>query len=110
MYERFVFYKREQIEGESVEYFVKELKKLVKNCVFANQTDIMIRDRIVLGVKDIELQEKLLNIKELDPVKAIEVAKNNEITKQQVKEVQKENFVSKNVELLKTRRPKKYEV
>lgn len=91
VYERFVFYRRNQHENESVEHFVKELKTLAKTCGFGDQTETMVRDRIVLGVRDKELQEKMLSIKDLDMNKAIKMAKGREITKIQVKEVQEQD-------------------
>ena len=85
--ERFRFYTREQYESENVDHFIQDLKKHVKTCEFKEQEDNMIRwNRIVFGVNDKALQEKLLNIPELNLEKAVEVAKNSEIVKEQLKE------------------------
>ncbi|XP_035234278.1 uncharacterized protein LOC118206119 [Stegodyphus dumicola] len=53
--ERFLFNKRKQEEGELFDCFVTDLKKLVKSCEFGEQSDSVIRDRIVLGVSDASL-------------------------------------------------------
>ena len=52
IYERFLFYKRIQEPNESVDNFVKELKKLAQSCEFTDEQD-MIRDRLVLGIADL---------------------------------------------------------
>lgn len=87
VYERFVFYNRKQEEGETFDHFATDLKKLVKSCEF-HETDSMVRDRIVFGIRSKALQEKLLQMDKLDLEKATKVCRANEIASAQVKEVQ----------------------
>ncbi|XP_039279974.1 uncharacterized protein LOC111053806 isoform X1 [Nilaparvata lugens] len=88
IYERFLFYKRIQGKTEPIHIFIEDLKKLVKTCNFGDQSEKMIRDRIVLGVHRSEVQEKLSNIPDLTLDKAAEICKTFEVTKQQVKNIQ----------------------
>ena len=60
VYERLVFNQRNQKEGERVDNFVSELKRLSLACEFGELRDSLIRDRIVGGVLSVELREELL--------------------------------------------------
>lgn len=95
VYERFIFYNRKQAENEPFDNFLTDISNLVKNCEFNEQpadtasiSDTMLRDRIVLGHSDRGLQEKLLQIENLDLKKAIEVCRIHEVAKSQNKELQ----------------------
>ena len=63
IFERAKFNHRKQEEGESVETFITALYALAEHCGYGNQHDEMIRDRIVVGILDCKLSEKL----QLDP-------------------------------------------
>lgn len=56
VYERFVFYKRNQAHGEPFDIFLMDIKRLVKSCNFGDNEEEMLRDRIVLGVNDNNIQ------------------------------------------------------
>ena len=92
VYERFLFYSRKQEENELFDHFLTDLKKLSKTCEFGDSdiVDSMIRDRVVLGIRSRELQERLLHVDNLNLNKAIELCRSNEVTKAHVKEVQGE--------------------
>lgn len=63
IYERYCFNKRDKLSTESVDCFVAELKTLAKTCNFCDcLRDSLIRDRIVLGIKDEQTTKKLLRI------------------------------------------------
>ena len=47
-YERFIFNSRNQQEGETVEKYIAELRRLSKSCNFENLEDSLIRDRVVM--------------------------------------------------------------
>ena len=61
IFERARFNRRSQLEGESVEQFITTLYKLADSCDFrdAAMRDEMIRDRIVVGIRDSALSERL---------------------------------------------------
>ena len=58
--QRFRFYKRDRRDGEPISEFVAELRHLSNGCEFADTLDKMLRDRLVLGVNDEALQQRLL--------------------------------------------------
>lgn len=60
IYERLVFNQRSQKEGERIDNFVSDLKRLALTCEFGDLKDSLIRDRIVGGVMSDELRGELL--------------------------------------------------
>ncbi|XP_030755156.1 uncharacterized protein K02A2.6-like [Sitophilus oryzae] len=90
IYERYMFFSRKQEEGEGIDKFVTDLKKLAESCEFNEQKDSLIRDRIVLGITNLRLQERLLTREDLNLEKAINECRVAEISKLQIDEVQKD--------------------
>ncbi|UYV70251.1 K02A2.6-like, partial [Cordylochernes scorpioides] len=88
IFERFKFFSATQKDGESIDSFITELKGLSTSCEFESQKDSLIRDRIVYGIQDKALQECLLREPNLTLLKAIEMCKTDEISKQQIKIMQ----------------------
>ena len=52
IHKRCVFQSRQQLANESVEEFVRELKTIAVHCEYKEQTNEMVRDRFVMGVRD----------------------------------------------------------
>lgn len=88
IYERFVFYKRQQLEGEKFDHFFTDIKKLAKSCEFGDQENSLIRDRIVLGVHNSELQEVLVRSAEAELEKIVTKCRLFEMNSEQTKEIQ----------------------
>ena len=63
IYERARFNMRVQEEGEPVDSFITALYSLSEHCQFGALQDEMLRDRIVVGIRNASLSEKL----QLDP-------------------------------------------
>ena len=59
IYERAKFNRRDQREGESVEQYISALYELVESCEYGRLRDEMLRDRIVVGIRDLRLSERL---------------------------------------------------
>lgn len=55
----------------------------------------MIRDRLVLGIADLAIQEKLLSITDLKLDKAFEICRAKKILKERVKMMQEEKVIGK---------------
>lgn len=83
-YERYLFFTREMKENESVDEYVTQLKHLSLNCEFDKLNDSLIKDRLILGVKEKNVKDRLLRTKNLDLIKAIEICKSAEVTNKQM--------------------------
>jgi hypothetical protein len=90
IYKRFIFYNRKQEEQESFEHFLTDLKKIIKSYKFGLQEKDMLRDRIVIGISDSNLQERLLRTTDLDLNKVIKLCQAAEISKSQVRQLRQE--------------------
>lgn len=75
-YERYVFNNRSQREDETFESFLSELQRLVKSCNYCDKcVDSILRDRIVLGVRDKDTQKELLKSRGLTLAKSVDLCK-----------------------------------
>ena len=83
IFERAKFNLRSQQEGESVETFITDLHCLAEHCEFGVLKDERIRDRIVVGLKDKKLSEKLQLDSKLTLEKAVTQARQSETVKKQ---------------------------
>lgn len=84
--ERFNFNKRTQKKGESIADFVADLRKLSKFCNFTELNN-MLRDRVVCGATDEDLQKKLFAEPNLTFDRAYELALAAETAQKNVEEV-----------------------
>jgi len=64
--ERYQFNKRDQESGESVDSYVAALRTLAKKCNYGSLLDSLIRDRIVVGIRDNGTRKRLLQEPKLD--------------------------------------------
>ena len=71
IFERARFNQRRQQEGESVDDFITSLHSLSEHCNYGQLREEMIRDRIVVGLCDSALSEKLQLESDLTLEKAI---------------------------------------
>ena len=71
IFERAKFNRRSQLAGETADQFIASLYNLAENCSYAELKDEMIRDRLVVGIRDMALSEKL----QLDAELTLEKAK-----------------------------------
>lgn len=102
IYNRYKFHSRFQTEGETLDQFVTDLKLLVKECNY-QEADNMVRDRLVIGIQNTKIREKLVNVgSDLTLEKAQEIARLHEMSTAQAKtmshasgEDSKVNFIKK---------------
>ena len=83
IYKRSIFNWRVQKPDESVDSFITDLHRLAESCQYDDLNDQLIRDRIVVGLCDQKLSEKLQMDSELTLEKAVISARQNEAIKQQ---------------------------
>ena len=65
VYERYKFSQRIQQIGDNFDKFLADIQKLIITFEYETQESFILRDRIVLGIVDSGLQEKLLRVNDL---------------------------------------------
>ncbi|XP_054871220.1 uncharacterized protein K02A2.6-like [Amphiprion ocellaris] len=93
IYERARFNQRVQQVDETVDSFVTALYALAVNCNYGALHDELIRDRLVVGLGDTSLAERLQMDKDLTLEKAINQARQSEVIKRQQTNIRGENKV-----------------
>jgi hypothetical protein len=91
IFERAKFNSRKQEQGEPVDNFIVDLYTLAENCQYGALREEMIRDRIVVGIGDGHLAEKLQLDPDLTLEKAVPQARQSEAVKQQQSTVREGN-------------------
>ena len=86
IFERARFNRRVQKEGESADQFITALYELIETCEYGDLKGEMLRDRIVVGLRNTTLSERL----QLDPDLTLEKAKRTARQKEAVKEHRQE--------------------
>ena len=86
IFERARFNRRVQHEGESAEVYISELYELIEFCDYGNLKDEMLRDRLVVGIRDTSLSEKM----QTDPALTLEKAKTMIRQREAVREQRRE--------------------
>lgn len=88
------FFSRTQDPGESKEKFITDLKLLATTCNFGDLKDSLVRDRIICGIQDRQLREKLLKIPDLDLQRYLSVCSAAELSKTRTKILEEGEAVS----------------
>ena len=86
-YERYVFNQRIQEPNESVNSFVTALKTLAQTCNFGSLEESLIRDKIVIGIRDVAARKRLLEKSDLTLKGCIDICKSFETAKIQLKAI-----------------------
>ena len=86
--QRFNFNIRSQKEGETVSAFVAGLRQLSEHCKFEATLDDMLRDRLVCGVRDKRVQQRLLAEANLTFKITMEVSQEIEAAERNVMDLQ----------------------
>ena len=63
--EQFIFNSSDRKDSESISQYVMMLRKLSEHCNFADKVNEHIRDRLVCGVRNVKIQQRLLSEKGL---------------------------------------------
>lgn len=86
IFERARFNRRIQQPGETAEQYIMEMYRLVESCEYGAMKDEMIRDRLVVGIRDTQLSQQL----QLDAGLTLETAKKKIRQREAVGQQQKE--------------------
>ena len=89
IYERARFNQRNQGEGESVECYITALYQLVEFCEFGPLKDDLLRDRIVVGIRDKAVSQRMQLDSNLTLEKAKRLAMQSAAVKEQQGELQR---------------------
>ena len=101
VFERYTFWQRDQREGETVDQWVNELRLLLSSCDYEEQKETNLRDRIVFGVADMRVKERLLREAGLTLAKALDICHAAEASKVQMRVMVTENQQSHDVNFLR---------
>ena len=86
--ERRNFNMRRQLDGETFDQFLTDLRELVKTCAFCDTCrESLIRDRIVVGLRDGDIVEKLLAKPDLKLKDTIDICQAEESARRYRKEI-----------------------
>ena len=89
VYERYIF--NSCVQGdEKVNSFANRLRKLTASCEYGELTDELIRDRLIIGLKETSVKVRLLREKDLDLHRAVQMCTSSEAAAQQLKKMQSE--------------------
>ncbi|CAH8560353.1 unnamed protein product [Dicrocoelium dendriticum] len=95
-YQRYLFFGRDRLPGESFERYITELKLLARTCNFCEcMKESLIRDRIVIGIRNDELTRRFLRQRNLSLEQCVDICLSEARTDQQVEHLRAE----KNTEL-----------
>jgi hypothetical protein len=101
----FKLLKRKQSSDETFEQFYAELKYLIKPCKFEEQEDKLLKAMIVFGLRNNELQERLLR-EDVTLDKMLGFCRASEIAGRNVKLIQTDNETSHEIDIVKANKEK----
>ncbi|CAK1554171.1 unnamed protein product [Leptosia nina] len=79
---RYKFFTRVQEDGESIQQYVTALRLISKYCNFACLEEELIKDRIVCGVRNHAIRDRLLRCEDLSLDKAIKICQAEEVSRE----------------------------
>jgi len=75
-FERFRFNSRMQRDGEDFDSFLSDLLAMIKTCNYCDTCqNSIVRDRIVLGIRDKDTQTELLKLRQLETNRCVDICK-----------------------------------
>ena len=80
IYERYVFNSATQDTHENIEQYLNRLRKLASTCNYGELLDEMLRDRLVIGIRNNPTRARLLRESKLTLAKALDISRSSEAT------------------------------
>ncbi|KAK9747084.1 hypothetical protein QE152_g5617 [Popillia japonica] len=90
IYERAMFNSCNQETDEKFDDYYRKLEKLIENCEFKDFKSDLLRDRIVLGIKNKELRKRLMTKADLTLRETLDLCRIDELTNQEMQELSTE--------------------
>ena len=87
--QRFKFNSRSRQPGENVSTYLSELRSIAEVCNFGLSLDDMLRDRIICGINNDQIQHHLLSESKLTLKRALELAQGLETAMQNTQMLQR---------------------
>lgn len=85
---RFKFNRRNRVSSEMVSQYVAELRKMAIHCNFGDTLDNMLRDRLVMGICNKDIQSRLLAEATLTLEQAMKISQAMESAEKNIKDLQ----------------------
>ncbi|XP_063625625.1 uncharacterized protein LOC134797333 [Cydia splendana] len=89
--ERHRFFTREQKSQESAEQYVFELNKMAAKCGFKDLCDDLVKDRLICGIRNTTLRERLLREPDLKLSSALDICRLVEMSQVQASTIKPES-------------------
>ena len=102
---RFTFFTTRQTEVEKFDEFFTRLRKMSEDCEFNELRDSLIKDMIIIGLRDKKLQERLLRENDITLEKVLSNCRASEASKLQTKSIHNQNDHPTNHSSLQTSEP-----
>jgi len=106
VYEQHMFFTRDQKSGESIGEYVKELRLLASLCEFRKLVDTLIRGRLICGLIDNKIKERLLMKDNIELEKVLNMCRSDEIVRKQMSKI---DSVTNNCNIEDIQKFKKYD-
>ena len=106
VYERYQFWSRNQNDSESIDTWVTDLRLAAKRCEFGDQEMSLIRDKVVFGIINTAVKERLLREPDLSLQKALEICRAAEASKSQVRAMTHAQSAQPEVNIVRHFRPR----
>ncbi|KAJ8885612.1 hypothetical protein PR048_011810 [Dryococelus australis] len=106
MYKHYIFNQCYQQEEETFDHFLTEATKTIQNCEYGDQADSMLRDRIVVGLRDSKLREALLRIDDLKLDQAVRDCRAAEQSKAYDKKLEEKDNTTVSIDAVQSSRGK----
>lgn len=84
VYERYCFLSYKRAADQLIDNYVVELKLKSRSCEYGDLTDSIIRDQVVLNVRNQSLQDRLISCSDLSLAQAVEMIQRAESAHEQV--------------------------
>ncbi|CAH1109419.1 unnamed protein product [Psylliodes chrysocephalus] len=91
-----IFNRMAQEENETFNCFFTKIETQVKKCKFKDMEERILKDKIIIGIRNENLREKLLSMDEPSLAQTLTLCRNSEIRSKQMETLKNENIINVN--------------